>query len=226
MQCGVSLPKGRPMSEAYKSVLETVKVLLAVVGALYVAWQYNEAISREKSARAQLFVTRYNEGDIAASRIELEDQHFSQYIRNAKEFSENQGVKLSLDHGNSNETGVILSNNKLRKSFLRLHFFFNDVSVCGYTDVCNAEILCSIMSRDIEAVRQTFRPIYRAWSADYNEDLLSNINKFLDANCCINLLEYYCKDANNQNTINQCTRYWKQCGLRDLSKDRFYDVIY
>jgi len=158
----------------FKMIVATIVVIIAVL-------EYNAKQEHFRIEESLKYVTRYQEGEILKSRNELSEAWVKKgnlrHLASARCKSKQDWYKAIKDlAGESIKTH--------ERQFHTLLNFYNAAAVCVAKEVCDEETMCSFFHRDIDAFRNTYDTYINLLRQAWDEDVLSEINNFLDKPIC------------------------------------------
>ena len=136
-----------------------LKILLAVIAAAYTALEYRDRVEATEVERTLEFTKRYGEGGVLESATTLSQFWVgdgASALRSSKTLADYSSRLISA-----------LEREQVVVSVHHLLGFFRGLSICTTSGICDAESACGFFFSDVQAFRESYRPLVKRWQRQF-----------------------------------------------------------
>lgn len=170
-----------------------IKIIFAIVAAMYVVFEYRMNVWDDKISRTLDYIKQYNSGEILEASVSLNSFWISDEATN---FFTNV-----TPENYTREIIMLIIEKQWYDEIYKLHNFYSDLSMCANNSICDVDTACEFFFDDIQSFRETYRVFLEDVSGKWGEDISSEVQTFVKTRCqtqfksyCTELPESpYCK---------------------------------
>jgi hypothetical protein len=168
-----------------------LKILFAIIAALYVVVEYGENVRQDRIANTMFYIHDYVDGKISETRAHLNAFMTGDTVK--LEFDNLRGERNPWKRAelyNKRMVGLI-KNAHLTGDIDRLLDYYQGIAVCVQTDRCDRGTACGYFFNDIQDFRENYRSILEDWASDLGESGTGDLTTLAQSEC-IEQFNRYC----------------------------------
>ena len=150
-----------------------LKIVFAVVAALYVLFEYRGKLEADRLQRSLDYISRYDQGNLFEANRKLSKFWLSSEVAEWE-------MNVEKDHYHE-ELAVLLQGHSLVDEAYELLMFYRNASICARTTLCKGETICRFFFSDVQDFRETYRGLLVTWRQTWGVLLHDLIQS--DPNC-------------------------------------------
>ena len=167
---------------AFDTIISAVTILSAIGGGIYAILQYESALADGRLKQTFQYIQRYSSGDVGAAVTSVNTFWWTDdataFFKGTKPSNYNQRL-LDLVKKQDWYKDIFIQNN-----------FFREVAICANNQLCDPKVSCIFFFNDIQGFRETFRPELGVMNARTREDLMSDVELFVQYTCRDDFRQY------------------------------------
>jgi hypothetical protein len=168
-----------------------IKILFTLIAALYIVWEYRQAVYHSRVERAISYVHDYDQGKILEIREHLSDFWLSKPMTNFLQQQRGLDGDKRVKRYDEELPSLVQSSGSLNDAYNLLNFY-RDLSLCVKVSDCDRDTVCNYFFEDVQGFRENYRPLLPEWSQNFGEHAAEIVGVLAEKEC-VSQFRSYCK---------------------------------
>jgi len=151
---------------------DQVKILFAVIAALYILWEYHDKQVEYRVSKTYDFQVRLASNELQKARLDLNLLLIS-----------NKPAIDAAGSGGSDLIASLVHSNQMERNVLLLADFYSQVADCSKLNLCELDVACQAFREPVIAFRNNFYPLFDKWKKDWGNDFIAEPFEYFRTSC-------------------------------------------
>jgi hypothetical protein len=151
---------------------DQVKILFAVIAALFILWEYHDKQVENRVSKTYDFQTRLASDESQKARLDL----------NFLLINNTPAIKAA-GTGASDLIADLVRKANLEREVLLLVDFYTQAATCAKLNLCELDVACEAFRAPVVAFRNNFYSLFEQWKKDWGDDFISEPYQYFTSNC-------------------------------------------
>jgi|ERR1035437_2775114 hypothetical protein len=153
---------------------EQITLLFGVVAGLYVLVEYKRSETDAEIKRVMEFQARYGQREILAARRSLDSFWLN---------PDSDAERAAAPGSAAEKITAVVLKHKLDGEVFVMADFFDQVTTCMRTDLCDLKTACAIFKPEVEGMRNTYFDLFKIWEKRWGENRMEMNFKYFAGKC-------------------------------------------
>jgi hypothetical protein len=170
--CAWWLSSGKTLWTRLGTDHDQVKILFAVIAALFILWEYHDKQVENRISKTYDFQTRLGSDELQKARLDL----------NILLIHNKPAIKAAGTSANDLIADLVRKA-QLERNALLLVDFYTEAATCAKLNLCELDVACEAFRAPVDAFRNNFYSLFEQWKKDWGDDFISEPYEYFTSNC-------------------------------------------